>query len=85
MNGVAAKCYLSYLAAGVFVIFALQGCVLTYDLPQIVVALFCVLFFIVEYLVFGDRDDVPRPKWFTPLSLFIGISILAITFIMMFS
>ena len=85
MNGAAAKWYLSYLVAGVFVIFALQECVLTFDLPQTVVALFCVLFCIVEYLVFGDRDDVPRLKWFTPLSLFTGISILAITFIMMFS
>ena len=84
-NGVAAKCYLSYLAAGVFVIVTLQGCVLTFDLPQTVVALFCVLLFIVEYLIFGDRDDVPRLKSSTPLSLFIGISILAITFIMMFS
>ena len=85
MNGVAANCYLSYLAAGIFVIFTLQECVLAFDLPQTVVALFCVLFCIVEYLVFGDRDDVPRLKWFTPISLFTGISILVITFIMMFS
>ena len=85
MNGAAAKWYLSYLVAGGIVILALQECVLTFDLPQTVVSLFCVLLFIVEYLVFGDRDDVPRPKWFTPLSLFIGTSILAITFIMMFS
>lgn len=84
VTNTATKWYVSSLVFGMIGFLMLQRIgVMELGLDASVLPLYFVLFFAFEYLVFGDRDDVPRLEFQNTISIVFGILALIAVFIMM--
>jgi hypothetical protein len=84
VTNTATRWYVSSLVFGMIGFLVLQRIgVMELGLDASVVPLYFVLFFVFEYLVFGDRDDVPRLGFQNTISIVFGSLTLIAVFIML--
>ena len=80
----ATRWYVSYLVFGMIGFLALQRIgVMMLGLDSVVLPLYFVLLFTFDYLVFGDRDDVPRLKFQNAISIVFGVLALIAALVIM--